>query len=190
VADGVELLYSFSKNEPLENLRLIVAADDSLASISDLYFNAFVFENETHDLFGVQFEGIVIDFGGKFYAVSVPTPMNPSSKAAAGAFTVIRRDAPAAASGSVGQDGATQDNDAPEVASDSAGQSSPAQDSPAPAAASTERGCSWPSAASYPLGRNIQSCPSRFILTSSSKTKSSLRPHRRWVLFTAAWNNW
>jgi hypothetical protein len=81
--DGkVELLYSFSDFETFENLRLIVGNDDVVPAISDLYFNTFLFENETHDLYGVNFEGIVIDFGGKFYPTSTPTPMNPASSQA------------------------------------------------------------------------------------------------------------
>ncbi|MCL1891365.1 MAG: NADH-quinone oxidoreductase subunit C [Coriobacteriia bacterium] len=79
VEEGVEVIYSFSKGEPFENLRLVVANGTHLPSVTDLYPNAFFFENETHDLFGTAFDGISIDFGGEFYTVSVPTPMNPAS---------------------------------------------------------------------------------------------------------------
>ncbi|MDR3307621.1 MAG: NADH-quinone oxidoreductase subunit C [Coriobacteriales bacterium] len=79
---GVELIYSFSQGEALENLRLNVGIDEEVPSISDIYFNSFVFENETHDLFGVGIKDIAIDFGGNFYTTSVPTPMNPASRAA------------------------------------------------------------------------------------------------------------
>jgi NADH:ubiquinone oxidoreductase subunit C len=79
VPEGVELLYSFSDGEPLENLRMVVSNGTELPSITDLYFNAFFFENETHDLFGVKFKGIAIDFGGAFYPASVPAPMNPAA---------------------------------------------------------------------------------------------------------------
>lgn len=81
--DGkVELLYSFSLGEELENLRFLVANEDVVPAVSPIYGNAFFFENETHDLFGVTFKGITIDFGGTFYPTSVPTPMNPASQAA------------------------------------------------------------------------------------------------------------
>ncbi|GHT77941.1 hypothetical protein FACS1894104_0370 [Actinomycetota bacterium] len=81
--DGqVELIYSFSDNEELENLRLLVSNADTVPSISDIFLSTFFFENETHDLFGVDFKGIAIDFGGTFYPTSVPTPMNPASKQA------------------------------------------------------------------------------------------------------------
>ena len=79
VEGGVELLYTFTLGELLENLRLIIPNGTHVQSVSDLYLNSFYFENETHDLFGVIFDGIAIDFGGQFYTVSVPTPMNPAS---------------------------------------------------------------------------------------------------------------
>jgi hypothetical protein len=79
VTDGVELIYSFSQGLPLENLRFTVGNDAVIPSVSDCFPNAFFFENETHDLFGVGFFGMSIDFDGEFYTVAVPTPMNPRS---------------------------------------------------------------------------------------------------------------
>ncbi|MDR0350161.1 MAG: NADH-quinone oxidoreductase subunit C [Coriobacteriales bacterium] len=76
---GVELIYSFSHGLSLENLRFVIGGETTLPSVSDCFPNAFFFENETHDLFGVRFSGISIDFDGEFYALSVPTPMNPRS---------------------------------------------------------------------------------------------------------------
>ncbi|MDR2672447.1 MAG: NADH-quinone oxidoreductase subunit C [Coriobacteriales bacterium] len=86
VEGKVELLYSFSSGEELENLRLLVSNDQSVPAVSGLYPNSFFFENETHDLFGVDFKGISLDFGGAFYPTSVPTPMNPASAAARAQF--------------------------------------------------------------------------------------------------------
>ena len=53
----------------------------SVPSITGVYPAAFVFENESHDLFGVSFEDISIDFGGEFYTVAVAYPMNPRAAA-------------------------------------------------------------------------------------------------------------
>lgn len=77
ISEGVELIYTFVLDGKLENLRVNVADQAHVPSISDFFLQAFVFENETHDLFGITFDGIAIDFGGKFYTTSVPTPMNP-----------------------------------------------------------------------------------------------------------------
>jgi len=78
----VEMLYTFARGREMENLRFDVQPGEVLESISDLYFNALVNENEAHDLFGIEIKGIVIDFGGAFYTLSVPTPMNPQSNIA------------------------------------------------------------------------------------------------------------
>jgi hypothetical protein len=97
VEDGVELIYSFSDGLPLENLRLTVGDEDVIPSVSDRFPNAFFFENETHDLFGVSFSGISIDFDGEFYAVAVPTPMNPHSTDAREAAAEAAAEPPAPA---------------------------------------------------------------------------------------------
>ncbi|WP_165056475.1 MULTISPECIES: NADH-quinone oxidoreductase subunit C [unclassified Adlercreutzia] len=84
--DGVDLVYSFMKDGALDNEVVSgVPRDAVIPSITDVFLEAFVFENEIHDLFGVHFEGIAIDFGGNFYHLSVKEPMtiiSPEQKAA------------------------------------------------------------------------------------------------------------
>lgn len=84
--DGVDLVYSYMKDGVLDNKVIRdVPRDASIPSITDLYLEAFVFENEIHDLFGIHFEGIAIDFGGSFYRLAVKEPMtiiSPEQKAA------------------------------------------------------------------------------------------------------------
>ena len=82
VGNRVELLYSFALGAELQNIRILVDNSQTVPAVSPLFPNAFVFENEAQDLYGIEFEGCIIDFGGKFYSPSVPTPMNPASKAA------------------------------------------------------------------------------------------------------------
>jgi hypothetical protein len=86
---GVELIYSFSDGLPLDNLRFVVSGGAEIPSVTALYPNAFFFENETHDLFGTRFLDISIDFGGRFYKLSVPTPMNPHSEQAKAAAAEV-----------------------------------------------------------------------------------------------------
>ncbi len=73
----LELICTFSDHADIINLRMTVHPGDHIPSITDIFFSAFVFENETHDLFGVAFDDIAIDFGGHFYTVSLTAPMNP-----------------------------------------------------------------------------------------------------------------
>lgn len=74
--NGVDLVYSFMKDGVLDNKVVRdVPRDAVIPSITDLYLEAFVFENEIHDLFGVNVRDIVIDFGGNFYQLAANEPM-------------------------------------------------------------------------------------------------------------------
>ena len=73
--EQVELTYSFDRDRQLTNLRLQVpAADARVPSISSIYWCAFLYENEIHDLFNVQVDGLAVDFHGHFYETSVKFP--------------------------------------------------------------------------------------------------------------------
>lgn len=75
--DDIDLVYSFmTRDGELKDFNVDhLAKDASVESISDLYFEAFVCENEIHDLFGISFNNLVLDFAGKFYALSEEKPM-------------------------------------------------------------------------------------------------------------------
>jgi ech hydrogenase subunit D len=91
--DTIELTYSFDLNSQLANLRLSLPADKpQLPSISSIFLCAVLYENEIHDLFGVQVDGIAIDFKGNFYKTAVKFPF-----ASAPASPVAAKAAPAAA---------------------------------------------------------------------------------------------
>lgn len=84
--ESCELLYAFvdpqTKDGSMTGLVVNVPDGTRVPSITDCYPAAFVFENETHDLFGIHIDGINIDFGGEFYRVSMAYPMNPRAAAA------------------------------------------------------------------------------------------------------------
>ncbi len=74
--NGVDLTYSFSKLNELANYQVRgVTQGTSVPSIQNLFLGIFPFENEAKDLFGVDIEGMVLDFAGKFYAVAEREPM-------------------------------------------------------------------------------------------------------------------
>lgn len=84
---GIDVIYTFMKDGAVENyaLRSVDSETQAVPSISDLFMAAFANENEAHDLFGLNVEGIVIDFAGAFYDVAVDKPMtvlSPAQKAA------------------------------------------------------------------------------------------------------------
>ena len=80
--DGIDFTVTFEKDGVMENFRVKgITKDMSVPSISDMYFSAFVFENEAHDLFGLNITDIVIDFGGHFYDLAMKEPMTVISPA-------------------------------------------------------------------------------------------------------------
>ena len=75
--DTIEILYSFDKGHKLKNLRLVISPEEEVESISGDYWPAFIYENEMHDLFGIKFSHLTLDYEGKFFKVPEPTPWNP-----------------------------------------------------------------------------------------------------------------
>jgi ech hydrogenase subunit D len=65
--DTVDILYHFDKSYKLEHLRLTVPRHTPLPSISDVYFAAFLVENELQDLFGLRFRGLALDYNQTLY---------------------------------------------------------------------------------------------------------------------------
>lgn len=77
VDNGIDLIYSFMKDGCLENIKIKEVTNKNIIdSITEDYIEAFVWENEIHDLFGVKFKNIAIDFKGNFYNLAQSTPMS------------------------------------------------------------------------------------------------------------------
>ena len=86
LGDVFEVNYSFDRELRFRNLRLQVASVNArLPSVSGVYWCAFLYENEIHDLFGIQFDGLVLDFKGTLYqtATAFPFASTPASGAVA-----------------------------------------------------------------------------------------------------------
>jgi ech hydrogenase subunit D len=102
--EHVELTYSFDRESRLTNLRFQILAEGArLPSISGIYWCAFLYENELHDLFNVQVDGMAVDFHGHLYETTVkfpfgstkapvvkPAPAAPSATPAATADAVAK----------------------------------------------------------------------------------------------------
>jgi ech hydrogenase subunit D len=74
IGDDFEINYVFDKDFVLTNLRITVKQDTVVPSVSSVYFGAFVYENEIHDLYGIAVAGINIDFKGHFYRTTIKNP--------------------------------------------------------------------------------------------------------------------
>ena len=71
-----ELTYSFDREYRFTNLRITVTPDETVPSISVIYPNAFLYENEIHDLFGVPITHIAVDYRGTLYRTALGTPFS------------------------------------------------------------------------------------------------------------------
>ena len=125
--DCIDLVYTFmTKDGELKDYNVNgLAKDAAVDSISDLFFEAFVCENEIHDLFGITFNDLKLDFAGKFYAVSEDKPMTVISAeelarrekeakiAAAKAAKIAKAKAEAAAKKAAAEEAKTDEGEAP-----------------------------------------------------------------------------
>ena len=85
--DNVDLLYHFDKDLTLKHFRMIVPKKEPVPSVSGVYLAAFLIENEIKDHFGVEFDGLALDFGGTLYLEEEVT-RTPFCK-----YGVVRKDA-------------------------------------------------------------------------------------------------
>lgn len=81
------IYYHFDKDLVLKNLKLTVNKDESIPSISGIYFCSLLSENEVKDMFGVQFDGLVIDYEGKLL-LGEDSPLTPQAH-----IVVVKKDA-------------------------------------------------------------------------------------------------
>jgi len=78
--DCFEITYSFDKDYELEHFRIYGERDEEILSISQVFFSAFLYENEMKDLFGVKIKDIAIDYQGGLYRVAQKTPFAPQKE--------------------------------------------------------------------------------------------------------------
>lgn len=76
---GFELSYSFAREGVFTHVRVqIPDASIKVPSISPMYGASFAYENEIHDLFGLSFLGLNVDYQGNFYRKAKAAPFaNP-----------------------------------------------------------------------------------------------------------------
>lgn len=76
VGDLYEINYCFDKDYHMEVLRITIPGDTEVPSISGMYWNSFIYENEMHDLFGIPVRGMNIDFKGTLIRTAVKFPFS------------------------------------------------------------------------------------------------------------------
>jgi len=75
----LDVLYHFDKENDLHNLRLKAEKDEEVPSISKIYLCAILIENEMKELFGLNVQGMAIDYGGHLI-LGVDSLKTPQSK--------------------------------------------------------------------------------------------------------------
>ena len=77
--DVFQMDYSFDRGGEFKNLRLMVPREEAkIPSITGIYWAAFTYENEIHDLFEIEFPGLALDYGGNFYRTAAKPPREDS----------------------------------------------------------------------------------------------------------------
>ncbi len=71
-----ELTYSFDREYRLKNFRVIAGPEEEIPSISVIFPNAFLYENEIHDLFGLVIRNMAVDYRGTLYRTTIRTPFS------------------------------------------------------------------------------------------------------------------
>ena len=71
-----EITYSFDREYRIRHLRIFVASGEEMPSISVIFPNAFLYENEIHDLFGIFITHMSIDYRGSLYRTALNTPFS------------------------------------------------------------------------------------------------------------------
>jgi NADH:ubiquinone oxidoreductase 27 kD subunit len=74
IEDNFEINYSFEKDLSFRTVRILVPMDTEVPSVSGIFWGAFIYENEMHDLFGVKVRGMNVDFKGNLIRTSVRYP--------------------------------------------------------------------------------------------------------------------
>jgi ech hydrogenase subunit D len=71
LGDKVDILYHYDRELEEQDFRLTVPKGTVIPSTSGVYFAALLVENENRDLFGIRYDGLVLDFNSTLYLEEV-----------------------------------------------------------------------------------------------------------------------
>ena len=74
ITDGFEITFSFDKDLSLATIKITLTKQENCPSITGIYSSAFLYENEIHDLYGITFPNLSLDYKGNFYQTNKPAP--------------------------------------------------------------------------------------------------------------------
>ena len=71
---GYDLLYSYVLGDLFKNYKVSITEDAEIESITEIFPNAFLYENEMSELFGIKIKYIALDYKNKLYDIAAKTP--------------------------------------------------------------------------------------------------------------------
>ena len=74
IGENYELLYTFGRDYDVKHVKITVEPGVHVPSVTDIFPAAFLYENEIHDLFGIEVDGINHDYKGGLYRTATPAP--------------------------------------------------------------------------------------------------------------------
>ncbi|MEG2378430.1 MAG: NADH-quinone oxidoreductase subunit C [Clostridia bacterium] len=80
IGPQIILDYSFGRGYEFVNLKCEIEQDTKVDSISHVYEPAFIYENEMHDLYGIDIRYMTTDYEGTFYRTAIKNPFYPLKK--------------------------------------------------------------------------------------------------------------
>lgn len=72
---GFDMIYHYDRDLVEKDFRVTVPKGAVIPSISGIYFAAMLVENENRDLFGLEYDGLVLDFGRTLYLEEAGDPI-------------------------------------------------------------------------------------------------------------------
>ena len=80
LGEELDLLYHFDKDLVVYSYRLTVNKGVEVPSISNIYISGLLIENELQDMYGLKFEGLVLDYHQKLLTVEeISQPLTVSN---------------------------------------------------------------------------------------------------------------
>ncbi|MGB9779620.1 MAG: NADH-quinone oxidoreductase subunit C [Caldanaerobacter sp.] len=80
------IIYTFEKDSELDSFHTYVSPEEEVPSISKVYFAAIPVENEIHEMFGLRFKNLALDFQGLLFLGEF-APISPQAS-----IEIMRRD--------------------------------------------------------------------------------------------------
>lgn len=81
-----KIIYTFEKDYQMDSFHVFALPQEEVPSISKIYFASLPVENEIHEMFGIKFKNLALDFQGLLF-LGEYAPISPQAS-----IEIMRRD--------------------------------------------------------------------------------------------------